>query len=35
MDYFIADTCEDITYVSGARDPGKLILNIDKLTFVS
>ena len=33
MDYFISDTCENLTYVSGAKDPGKLILNVDGIPF--
>ncbi len=33
MDYFIDNTCENLTYVSGAQDPGKLILNVDGITF--
>ena len=33
MEYFISNTCENLTYVSGAKDPGKLILNIDNIPF--
>jgi hypothetical protein len=33
MDYFISGTCENLTYVSGAPDPGKLILNVDGIPF--
>ena len=33
MEYFIANTCENLTYVSGAPDPGKLILNVDGIPF--
>ncbi len=35
MDYFISDTCDNLTYVSGAKDPGKLILNVDGIPFIN
>ncbi len=35
MEYFIANTCENLTHVSGAPDPGKLILNVDGMPFYS
>ena len=34
MDYFISDECENLTYVNGANDPGKLILNVESIPFV-
>jgi hypothetical protein len=34
MYYFISNECENLTYVSGAKDPGKLILNVDNIPFV-
>ncbi len=33
MDYFTSNTCENLTYVSGAVDPAKLILNVDGINF--
>ncbi len=33
MDYFIDNTCENLTYASGAENPGKLILNVDGINF--
>ncbi len=34
MDYFIENQCVNIGCISGAPDPGKLILNIDGIPFV-
>ena len=33
MEYFISNQCENLTYESGAKDPGKLILNVDNIPF--
>ena len=34
MDYFISNACDNLTYVSGAKDPGKLVLNVDNMPFI-
>jgi hypothetical protein len=34
MEYFISNKCENLTYVSGAKDPGKLVLNVDNMPFI-
>ena len=34
MDYFIENQCVNIGCISGAPDPGKLILNVDDIPFL-
>lgn len=34
MDYFIENQCVNIGCISGAPDPGKLILNVDGIPFL-